>query len=188
MQTIIGLTGRKQSGKTAAASMLAKNGYTRLSFAESIRDMLWVLMHQFGYDFSEIEHFFRHDKDLIIDPIGKTARQLMQTMGTDWGREMINDDIWIHAARHKIAIQGVMDIVIDDVRFDNEAKLIRDLGGLIINIDRQSANTDYDGHRSEAGIILQPGDISLFNDKTLTEFLAAIMLTVNNHRKVNEYA
>jgi hypothetical protein len=44
----------------------------------------------------------------------------------------------------------IRGIVIDDIRFDNEALLVRDMGGIVVEITRP--NTSQMAHASEAGI------------------------------------
>lgn len=185
-QIIIGLCGRKQSGKTAAANMLEASGFKRLSFAEPIRDMLWVLLYQCGYDHKHIESILRIDKEEPVMSIGQSPRQLMQSLGTEWGRDKVNSSLWLIAARRRIANLGAYPIVFDDVRFENEAQFIRGYGGLIINVDRQAANTDFDSHASETGIMLHPADVTVLNDGPLPGFLADISSVVQAFRLKNE--
>jgi hypothetical protein len=56
---------------------------------------------------------------------GKSPRQLLQSLGTDWGRDMVSATIWIDAMQRLIAEQSSDVIIIDDCRFDNEAQMVR---------------------------------------------------------------
>ena len=94
---------------------------------------------------------------------GHTPRYLMQTLGTEWGRRMISDDIWLRAWVK--ALGGHRNVVVDDVRFPNEAELIRSLGGYIIQIDRPNGPTiDHSDHPSEQGLSQITPDAILVND------------------------
>lgn len=95
-----------------------------------------------------------HDKDATPDILcGKTVRYALQTLGTEWGRNLIGQEIWLQAARKHIAwlqASGAPGITCDDVRFDNEAELIQELGGVVIELVRpDSVRMD---HVSEAGV------------------------------------
>lgn len=179
---LIGFSGRKQSGKTTAATHLVNNGFVRMSFADPIRDMLRVLLHQLGFGSYCIETLLTSDKAVVIPCLGRSTRQLMQSLGTEWGRDRVIDDLWIQTARHRVGEMGMLPLVFDDVRFDNEARLIREMGGLLINIDRDDGSDYFDNHPSERPIILEVGDINIFNDTTLEDFLERVDGHVADYR------
>ena len=140
---IIGLTARKQSGKSTVAGML--DGYVPLSFAAPIKRVTYAM----GLTPEEAAQ-----KETVVERFGKTPRQLWQGLGT-WAREEIHDDIWVRIARaeaESVLRFGRGLVVFDDVRFDNEAEMIRDLGGEIWQVRRFKAEEVYDGHVSERGI------------------------------------
>lgn len=60
----------------------------------------------------------------------------MQTLGTEWGRDILGSDFWIRLWRarvEQVASEGKR-VVVDDLRFPNEAKAIRQLGGDIYRL------------------------------------------------------
>lgn len=84
---------------------------------------------------------------------GKTPRQAMQWLGTEWGRFHFGDDFWINIWRAQVreALFGGR-VVVDDVRFANEADAVRALGGIVVRIDCPWAGSSSgSGHASEAG-------------------------------------
>lgn len=178
-KTIIGLAGRKQSGKTSAAQYLEKSGFVRLSFAEPMRKMLDALLLSYGYSQREIERMLTIDKEVLLGEIEQSPRHLLQTLGTEWGRNCINPDLWLLVARQKILHADSDYIVFDDVRFENEAAMIRDLGGLIIHIDRGELLSDF--HASEAGIDDHEADAFVDNDHSLVDFLLDVQIVVAGH-------
>lgn len=184
-QLIIGFSGRKGSGKTSIAKELEKIGFERISFADPIKIMLFALFNECGFDYITAELLLNQEKEIILEKIGKSARQMMQSLGTDWGRNMVNDDLWLLCARNKIEKHHSSNIVIDDVRFNNEAQMIRDLGGLIINIDRTAGNIDFDAHVSESGIIMKPGDVMLTNDGTIWDLLNEVVFFIEAFKNKN---
>jgi hypothetical protein len=154
---IIAFTGLAQSGKTTAANAFISVGYDRMSFAEPIKAMIQCLTPLL-------------DKDARPPSLcGKSLREVYQTLGTDWGRKMVGEDIWINAGRARIdTLLGdvesdiIRGIVIDDIRFDNEADLVRKMGGLVIEITRSSV--PQMDHISESGISRDLIDYTFANE------------------------
>jgi hypothetical protein len=180
-KTIIGLAGRKQCGKTSAALKLEKSGFVRLSFASPMREMLKALLLDCGYLHTDIELMFSvsERKEKPIAFIGRSTRYLLQTLGTEWGRNCVNSELWVLAAKLKIEASDSDYIVFDDVRFENEADMIRDLGGLIIHIDRGDLISDR--HASETGILDHHSDAFIDNDHSLQDFLLDVSIIVAGH-------
>lgn len=139
----LGLAGLPGAGKSTVAKILVeRHGFTRLRFAGRLKAML----HALGLD-------ERHtDGDLKETPCdllgGKTPREAMQTLGTDWGRQLVAPDLWLRAAIAE-ARRTPGDIVFDDVRFENEAAIIRKAGGHVLRVERPSAGPGND-HLSNA--------------------------------------
>jgi hypothetical protein len=100
---------------------------------------------------------------------GKSVRECYQSLGTDWGRNMVGTDIWLRAARRQMVsiTRAGGNVVCDDVRFDNEAELIHRLGGVVIEIGRP--NLEQMEHASEAGVSPLVLDASILNDGTVDD-------------------
>lgn len=138
----IGFTGLAQAGKTTCANHLkTTRGFGVLSFAAPLKRMLRALIGD-------------EPKDATPYVLcGQTVRHAMQTLGTEWGRELIGADIWIRAAQaeaERLFLAGFRGLAADDVRFSNEAELIKQMGGTIISILRPGLKPM--AHISEAGI------------------------------------
>lgn len=134
--TVIGLSGFAQSGKTAAALYLEKKyGVRRKHIAEPLRAMLAVLMQANGMSSEEITRYLEGDlKESVVPCLGVTSRYAQITIGTEWGRELINQDLWANTWAR--GIQDDESVMNDSVRFPNEAEAIRQLGGIVIMIKR----------------------------------------------------
>src|SRR5438552_1596949 len=90
------------------------------------------MMFALGLSNAEIEgHLKEKPSELLC---GKTPRWAMQSIGTEWGRNLIGGEIWVNA--WKRAIEGYPLVVVDDVRFPNEAQAIKDAGGLLLRVIR----------------------------------------------------
>lgn len=97
------------------------------------------------------------------------GRRLLQLLGTEIGRNCIDVDIWVK--RWKIEFKRVSQvaelIIIDDLRFDNEARTVQELGGTIIKIiGREDVRTDK-SHASELGITQSYCNKVFFNSTDL---------------------
>ncbi len=144
---VIGFCGPAGSGKTFAAAHLARcHGFVRIRFAGPLKDMMRAL----GLSESEIEGDGKEKPSELLG--GKTPRHAMQTIGTEWGREIIDPDLWARAWRRAAdkALAEGQSIVVDDVRFANEASAIWARGGRLVRIDRPAAGSASSaGHASE---------------------------------------
>ncbi len=176
-KTIIGFAGLKQSGKSTAAEHLVDNGFTKLSFAQPIKDIAWFLMRGFGLPTHYVDQLLTEHKEVIIPELGVSSRHLMQTLGTEWGRQLIHPDIWVMSMSKRLVGEPDDLIVFDDIRFENEAKMIRDMGGLIIHVDRGDLIAS-DIHISESGIKDHESDRYVDNDFSIEDFLIDVDLVV----------
>mgnify|MGYP003475731213 FL=1 len=111
---IIGITGVAGSGKdTAADYLVSKYGFTKVSFAAILKNMLSVA----GLP----EPSNRDDKEKIVEGFNFTWREAAQTLGTEWGRSL-DENIWVKLTM--ASLEEGKNYVFSDVRFDNEAKAI----------------------------------------------------------------
>lgn len=165
---IIGLySPAPQSGKTFTATVLAHQGFAPVSFAEPLKRMACEFLHNFGYREDEAAKLVWVDKHRFIPEIGITARQLLQRLGTEFGRQQIADDVWIRCWEARVMRQG--DVVTDDVRFLNEAQAIKAGGGEMWKIIRPTAAHDGD-HASEGSLDnWDQFDVVIDNDGSLEQ-------------------
>lgn len=164
---IIGLAGVAGSGKSTAATILVETfGFVRLRFAGPIKAMMKCL----GLSDAEVDGHLKESPCKILG--GKTPRHAMQTLGTEWGRQMISDSLWLDIVKAGIASIDPGSVVIDDVRFDNEACAIRDVGGILIRIARPEVMVPRQIHPSETASF--PVDHVIINNGTMAEFAAEV--------------
>jgi hypothetical protein len=157
-----------QSGKSSVASYLSCHGYRVLPFAGPLKRMIATFLHTLGCDAATIERLMTTDKELPIPEIGVSARHLCQTLGTEWGRACVHPEIWIKAwqlTAQRDLDRGI-DIVVDDVRFPNEARTIRELGGELWRVERPGLMRTTT-HASEGGLDHFDFDREFTNDCTL---------------------
>jgi hypothetical protein len=170
MSSLVGLYApAMQSGKSTVASALAGHNYQTVKFAMPLKTMLADLLAIRGADQRIIDRMI--DGDLKEAPTkwldGKTPRHAMQTLGTEWGRNCMGEDFWVNTAMS--CVDSLLDrghnVVMDDVRFWNEAQAIKDRGGLLVHIARPGAKV-IASHASEGGLYGWPFDVWLVNDKS----------------------
>ena len=161
---IIGLTGPKGSGKSHIAKQLTKDRGVILSFAGPIKAMLAQA------NILPPEAFLpEHKENPALGRCGKTPRYLMQTLGTEWGRQIIGEDIWVETVVSQIhclrnSEEPPKIVVIDDLRFGNEAKAIVNLGGSVHRVIRPGFDYTHE-HASEQPVPEQFLSGEILNDQ-----------------------
>ena len=169
---LIGLHGRKRAGKDTVADFLTqRHRYARYALAGPIRDGLIAMLGTLGVDRAALDGA---DKELPLPVLGVSSRHLQQTLGTEWGRQLVHPDVWLMIARARVTqIRGYTStIVITDVRFENEAAWMRMMGGAVWHIRRPRDENVVDLHKSEAGVAIVPGIDSILDNSAGLEQLA----------------
>lgn len=164
---VIGFTGFARSGKdTAATYFLGQENYVKYSFAYPIKEMLRI---GFGLTESELEGGNK-EEPLTRLGLDKSPRQLMQTMGTEWGRVMIDSEVWLKLAQRnwELLRDNGKNMIITDVRFENEAEFVRK-NGVLVHIVRPDC-LKINSHSSELGVVHLDEDYVVINDGTIQQF------------------
>jgi hypothetical protein len=177
---IIGICGLKSSGKSTLAGLLCdKKGFVRLAFAEPIRDMLHAFLLYQGASYVTIDRILHGDLKEEASPYfnGKTYRHVIQTLGTEWGRDLIDQNLWVSAWSRKV--DQYFHVVVDDLRFLSEAKAIKDRKGIIIRLERDGANIGDDQHRSETELWKIQNNYTIDNSGTKEEMWEQMRLILD---------
>ena len=190
-QLIIGLHGLARTGKDTAASYLVAH-YMLLSyaFAEPIKAAIAQMFNLTA------EHIEGALKELPMPAIGKSPRELMQLLGTEWGRNLVHNQLWLLLAEQNLnhlaasTQTPITGFVLRDVRFENEADWLRSKGGVIVHIHRADAQ-QVNRHSSESGIAIHDNDFVVHNDADLPhlyEQLDALMLVLERRQALRNVA
>ena len=171
---LIGLCGAAGAGKNAVAEILRdRRGFTGLSFAGPIYRAVAAVT---GLSVEQLAD--RTQKERPIEGLGKSPRELLQTLGTEWGRDMVRSDIWIVIAmRQAEAIRRLGGkVAVSDVRFQNEAEAIRAAGGVVWQVARPVAVLAGAAveHASEAGLPAELVDTVIDNSGSLDDLVETV--------------
>jgi len=208
MTKIIGISGRKQSGKNTVANII--NGDVlkdlkmiqdyrvgsdgQLNILTTNRDNVsgWGILDLLRRDkdfvsyaeyniwpYIKIHHFADYLKMICIDlfdfepkqaygtdedkntytKYGMTAREFLQHFGTNVMRE-IKDTVWLDRTMKTIEEEQSVIAVIPDVRFPNEVHAIKDAGGFVIRLTR---DTTHSTHQCESALNQDVFDWDIFD-------------------------
>lgn len=171
--TILGLRAWAQAGKdTLALAYIDEDQFERLAFADFMREALYALNPLVVYRKRWRRRFARLAE--LVDDRGWDAakqipevRQLMQRFGTEAGRNVLGQDVWVNALFNRV-LPGHR-YVITDVRFPNEAQRIKDHGGEVWRVTRPGVGPAND-HISEHALDDWPFDAEIANDSTVESF------------------
>ncbi len=184
---LIGLTGLAGSGKDTVANIITSkyDSWQRYAMASPLKRGLCEMLN---IPMSDIEDPTK--KNLPNYKFGKSIRLMAQTLGTEWGRVIIADDIWIQMARENLGNMLKSDkpnIVITDIRFDNEADMVHDMGGYVIKIHRPDnpyinsvASNGVNSHASEAGLSIDKIDWNLRNVGSITSLTSNVQYIIEH--------
>lgn len=161
---LIAFTGYAGAGKDAAAATLVGIGYRRVAFADPLKQMLAAML-----DVPRERLEDRAFKDSPVPGLGKTPRELLQTLGTEWGRAHVAEDLWVRLAMQRAAQHAL--VVMPDCRFPNEARAVRAAGGVVVHVVRPGVGP-VNSHLSDAGLPPELIDRVLLNAGSLAELQA----------------
>lgn len=162
---IIGISGKKQSGKNTVGKILQillennnisneevknklnsensceyKYKYELIAFADKLKQIASVLLDCSVSAF-ESEKFKNSSlpSNISTNKNVKTYRQFLQYVGTElFGK--LNPNFWVNLLLDKVKPEN--NYIITDVRFKNEVKAIKNLNGFIIRVISKSYKND----------------------------------------------
>lgn len=187
---IIGLTGYARSGKDTVAALIGRLEYERTGDPDAVASISFAApmkafcLELFGFSLDQIYGDLKEEPDpRWTRPDGKplTPRYALQTLGTEWGRNC-DPDLWVKVAMQKAKSAHAAQklAIITDVRFLNEARAIRDVGGVIWRIYRSGR---AHSHASEAEIWSEKMTELVDSEIVNTASLEALELAVKDRLK-----
>lgn len=151
---IIGITGKKRSGKDTFADFIIKNSNgtaSKMSFADSLKDEVAQMLNISRARIEDDKSFFR---------------PLLQWYGTEWRRGNFGSDYWITQLKNRVSMSASKVVIVPDVRFRNEAELIKQMKGTLVRVEKEGENSDdrhaseidMDGYEPDVLIVAKSGD------------------------------
>lgn len=183
---IIGLIGRAGSGKDTVADFLVNNhGFTKLSFGKILKDVISII---FGWNRELLEGDTLESREFreTIDEwwskelgFSVTPRKMFQMIGTDVMRKHFNQDIWVLVLKKKLNDYSIKNknIIITDIRFNNEYNMVSEIGGKMIKIIR--TNMHIYNHSSETSIDNFKSDFIINNNSSIENLYNKVRTIMN---------
>ena len=173
---LIACHGLPGSGKDTFANYLMQDGgnWSKVSFAAPLKRGLAAM---FNIPMEDIEN--PNIKNAPDYKFGRSIRYMAQTIGTEWGRTLIKDSVWVDLGQEAIehAWSRGQSVINTDLRFENEAIRIKELGGYIVHIirdenkfnDENNANGAVN-HASNAVLPSEYIDFVIHNNGSIERF------------------
>ncbi|HNC59263.1 MAG TPA: hypothetical protein PLP33_27800 [Leptospiraceae bacterium] len=172
MKFLVGIHGKKRSGKNTAADVFHDNfNFKNYAFADALKEQMYDLDPDFshGYEIYSLK--------AVIDSIGwelakekyPEVRRLLQRYGTEVMRKHFGEDVWVNLLFKKLALENPENVTISDVRFENEVRCIKELGGFLIKIKSNRTNNS-DDHASEKDLPDDLFDFVIENNSNLETY------------------
>ena len=202
---VVAFTGKLGSGKTYFAKAMEDHGAKRIRFAEPIKEIATNM----GFPYDSV-YGTQKQKATHVPDLGVSFREFAQKFGTDIVREQFpkifptmeldKQSLWIKIAKtkiNKIFQEGKSVVVIDDLRFKDEAAVIKDLNGIVIRLrlpgEDKKKTESKKSHASETELDTIQYDASFVNDKSpdteksILDFIEKVVNLGIEHTDSNEY-
>jgi hypothetical protein len=176
---LIGLTGYARSGKDTVADFMVEDyEFVKLSFAAPMREALLKLnpMISVGGHYAPLVSAVRISGWELVKELSPDIRPLMQRMGTEVGRKMFGENVWVDLALKEAAKHE--NVVFADVRFKNEAEAIARAGGIIVRVTKPGVGP-ANSHVSEHDMDDYPVDYTINNKDDLGKLSAKVNVFVS---------
>ena len=148
---LIGVMGRINSGKSTVATAFAALGFDTRAFADPLK----LFVHE----------LFDIPREVLWGPSENRTgevRQMLQELGTDYARKF-RPNVWIDKMRDTIlrsSQNGAPGLTVPDVRFVNEAQMLRENNATLIHILRPQSGAhetaEANAHQSEVELCTIP--------------------------------
>lgn len=165
---VIGLAGAMRSGKDTAAKALLEQGFVRVSFADKLRQFLYCQdpLIPTGAGHQRLSVLVDLHGWEAVKNTYPEARELMKRTGTEAGRKVLYEDVWVEAVMCNLPDAP---LVFTDVRFPNEAAAVCAAGGVVVRVTRPGFEPGADAHPSETSLRGHAFDCEVRNDGTIAD-------------------
>ena len=187
---IIGLAGHARSGKNTVADIIRDIAEVPV-FQDAFANRLKVsAARSLGFEFETLEEYldwadgFKEECSITIEVLDIneepymeavkkiSGREFLQFYGTEAHREVFNTDFWVDQLADHLNPDFLT--IITDVRFENEAQLIKRLGGIVIRVSRDQVEKLPGEHASESPIDESLVDYEIDNSGTMDDLISKV--------------
>jgi len=169
-QLVVALCGEKGHGKDTAAAPFLDCGFQRVAFAGALKAMVRAYLEYRGVEPDMIEMYIEGSLKETPDDLfgGQCCREFMQKLGTEFGRNMIYDNIWVDSFADHCEMYS--KVVCTDLRFPNENQQLAEMGAIRMRVvSPRKKRNQYSLHSSEQHIADLDVDVEIVNDGTIGE-------------------
>lgn len=175
---IIGLAGKKCSGKDTIADIIRERSGIKIGFADALYEEVAILLLR-GVDSAKFPNSLKIKKKIDFIKENKNSfRTLLQWWGTDYRRKFFGEDYWTKEFLHRInAVPSETQyLLVPDVRFENELQCLRSLGAEVWMVRRNKCDIS-DVHQSENDLIKRSFKFerTIYNDYTLAKLKQTVL-------------
>ena len=103
-----------------------------------------------------------------------SARELLQKLGTEAMRDGLHTDVWVNALFSDVSSED--NIIITDMRFENEMEAVKERGGITIRVTRpvEKSKTTARLHPSETSLDSAEFDYEIINDGEIVDLIEKV--------------
>ena len=155
MYNLIGISGKKRSGKNTISSLIKqelRKKVVEYAFADELKREVALACKV------SVEYIEQHKDNF---------RLMLQGWGTDYKRKLVSDDYWVLKTFRNINEAEPHVAIITDVRFKSEAQAIKAVGGVIVRVSRNTGLSD--NHISETDMDDYKADFIIDNNGSIEE-------------------
>lgn len=162
-----------QGKSTVAGLMKARLGRTEiLSFATPLKLATAAFLEALGLSDVEATEAVFDDKDAVLPTLGITGRNALVLIAQS-ARVRISPDIWVRALMRRVAMLrpsvGGYNIIVDDVRMQNEADAVLAAGGFLVQVIRPGHSPAKVDPATEGRLSGYRFDATITNDAGLAD-------------------
>lgn len=193
-RTVVGVSGLPGTGKDTLADVLvAEFGFTKAAFADAVyveiaaafevsvatlraRHTKERAMPFLDIDFCTDREFAAlASKIAVMDNGCLSPRMTLRLWATEYRRARKGDNYWVDQLEQTIRTRPG-PVVVTDVRFENEAELVRSYSEpRLIHLRREGVTIDKHQHSSDGGVKVHDGDFYLSNDGDVEAYQHAVL-------------
>lgn len=171
--SLLGLVGKAGCGKdTFADELVNGSGWVKVAFADALKQ---ICIDYLGCSYNDV--YTQEGKMMRNEEWGMTNREILQRLGTEAMRNGFHPDVWVKIL--KLRVQKLLDegnkVIVTDCRFENEVEMVLGLGGIIVEIKRDDAQSNLTAseqkHISEKPLDSKYTTFTIENNGTIADMM-----------------